>query len=431
MRLVPFCALLCDPRGEKVKRAHPSQERGRNLHRLVSAAVGSCHPKGRRELATGAPALARVDRCPRTRYAQNVGCGPGVTGSRHLIECDRGLCLVGSHRSLGAGHHFVSGASWRVPTTIRVDAIGHPQPEPTLIWSSEPDLLEAHAGPGLLEGFLKLGNAANEAILRYARRWGPLWLCGHVLPMAHEDGCWTVHEIEERDGDPSGAIIWWQEPISGWRTVSRDAGAVVRIARQLHNGQFGRHDDWESMLYLPEVMRQLLYAKFAEEGVDEAEVDAYGVDDVDEREDDFEVLTPRQRRLVERLMMSRLYESVEFQRDVLSEVLNYWLTVATVRPRLHWSGGKPEIQLGGGGLFGALAVQLLFECARTDGLAVCTSCGTPFLPAARRPRRDHNAYCSDCGLKAAQRDAAARYRQTAKYMATYGKWLEKRRGSPT
>jgi len=31
-----------------------------------------------------------------------------------------------------------------------------------------------------------------------------------------------------------------------------------------------------------------------------------------------------------------------------------------------------------------------------------TSCGTPFLPG---PRRDRNIYCSDCGIKAASRDA--------------------------
>jgi len=107
-------------------------------------------------------------------------------------------------------------------------------------------------------------------------------------------------------------------------------------------------------------------------------------------------------------------------------VLNHWLERAGVRPRLDWSQDKPQVQLGGGGLLGALVVQLLFDCSRTDGLAVCTSCGTPFLPALRRPRRDHNPYCSDCGLKAAARDAAARYRQTERYKATYRAWLEKR-----
>jgi len=101
-----------------------------------------------------------------------------------------------------------------------------------------------------------------------------------------------------------------------------------------------------------------------------------------------------------------------------------------VRPRLDWSTPKPAVQLGGYGLIGALAVQLLFDCSRTDGLAVCTSCGTPFLPGPRRPRRDRNIYCSDCGIKAATRDAAARYRQTKKYRETYQKWSEERRSRP-
>jgi hypothetical protein len=344
--------------------------------------------------------------------------------------------------------HFVSGASWGVPTTIRVDAIGHRLPIATLVWTSEPALVEVHAGPGMLEDFLKLENAKDEAILGYARRWGPLWLCAHVLPFAHEDRCWVVHQVEERDGDPSRPLVWWQEELAGWRTVSHEAGAVVRVARQLHNGQFGRRDDWESMTYLPEVMRGMLYEKFAAQGVGLAELlskdvseeddpllnaEAVSRDDDDEEDDELEQLTPRERRIVERLakhlVMNRLYESVEFQRSLLSAVLNYWLTVASVRPRLHWSSVKPVVQLAGQGLFGALAVQLLFESSRTDGLAVCASCGTPFLPPARRPRRDHNTYCSDCGLKAAQRDAAARYRQTEKYKATYGSWLKKRRSS--
>jgi hypothetical protein len=103
--------------------------------------------------------------------------------------------------------------------------------------------------------------------------------------------------------------------------------------------------------------------------------------------------------------------------------LNYWLWMAGVQPRLNWPG-RP-------GVVAAMAVKLRFECSRTDGLAVCTSCGTPFLPQARRPRRDHNPYCSDCGLKAAQRDAAARYRQAQKYRATYDTWLQKRRRPST
>ncbi|MBV9171992.1 MAG: hypothetical protein JOZ81_18110 [Chloroflexi bacterium] len=138
------------------------------------------------------------------------------------------------------------------------------------------------------------------------------------------------------------------------------------------------------------------------------------------------LLTETESRL-HRYGREQLASSLEYQRRTLGQVLNYWLELGAVKPRLGWWEDRPEIQLGGYGLIAALAVQVLFDCARTDGLVVCTSCGTPFLPTLRRPRRDRNAYCSDCGTKAAARDAAARYRRTQKYKATYQEWLKTRR----
>jgi hypothetical protein len=227
--------------------------------------------------------------------------------------------------------------------------------------------------------------------------------------------------------------------------MSREAATVVRIARQLHDGRLARQDDWESLKYLPRVVWILLLAPSGTRLLDpdgfasEEQVvnrlqqllnaERVSPDESDQVDDDIEPSTARRRRIVEEYGIRRLQDSLETQRLVLSAVINYWLRIADVQPRLTWQTGRPEVVLSGRGLFAALAVQLLFECSRTDGLAVCTSCGTPFLPPARRPRRDHNAYCSDCGLKAAQRDAAARYRQTAKYRATYDDWLQKRRGS--
>ncbi len=81
---------------------------------------------------------------------------------------------------------------------------------------------------------------------------------------------------------------------------------------------------------------------------------------------------------------------------------------------MYADGAKLLVRLGGYGLYGALAIQLMFNVCRTDGLAVCTSCGTPYLPS-RKPRRDRNSYCAECGRKAAVRDAAARYRRSDKY----------------
>jgi hypothetical protein len=133
-------------------------------------------------------------------------------------------------------------------------------------------------------------------------------------------------------------------------------------------------------------------------------------------------------RLAEAIGRQQMQALVEFQRQVVAGILNEWLIMAGVRPRLEWGRGNPQVQLGGDGLIGALAVQLFFACAQTGGLALCVSCGTPFLPTGRRRRKDLNAYCSECGLKAALRDAAARYRQTQKYRATNVRWREQRGG---
>jgi len=342
---------------------------------------------------------------------------------------------------------------------------------------------------------LKLHQGTEEAILRYAKRWGPLWLCGHELPFRHSSIAlcgldtldWPVDGID--DEDQSG---WCVEGTNNWRSLSRQTAAMVRIARRLHSRQLARREDWSELTALPQAIYELLYprspggigshgklanlvhkhlAKLRDADVDEAEsdddlesgvVDEQDVEstylesadlgDVDSEEEQIQrrehvdspvgdtapfwdedpYLEPdsdEHHQMFQALFLSGLETSIEFQRQMLEVVLNYWLKGASVQPRLTWSAEKPSVHLDGQGLFGAIAVQLLFECSRTGGLVVCTSCGTPYLPKGRRPRRDHNPYCSACGLKAAQRDAAARYRQTAKYRASYQKWLKERRSS--
>src|SRR5262245_47356558 len=75
--------------------------------------------------------------------------------------------------------HFVTGFEWAIPTNYEIDpdgyALGYEVP-------LRPPFARVHAGPGLLEGFIKLADAPDEAILAYARRWGPLWLCKHGDP---------------------------------------------------------------------------------------------------------------------------------------------------------------------------------------------------------------------------------------------------------
>jgi len=370
--------------------------------------------------------------------------------------------------------HYVAGFEWTIPSRLDVVDFAYPElfpphfhGQPMLVFSGAPPLARVSAGPGLLEDFLKLESAPEGAILAYARRWGPLWLCpDHLLPEPHDPECgpcvcnWELDEdeVQSRDQIADGGIAdepgenayekAYIELLLGWRLLSRQARATIRIARRLHDGRAGDQADWDSVPLTQALMRLLMplstepFMEFGDipysaEMKELLAARAQSRAIVGDSQDLHLARDPAQRviaegylRHLDELGERRMAESLDFQRQVFGEVLNFWLEMAAVRPRMDWSGSKPAVQLGGHGLIGALAVQLLFDCSRTDGLAVCTSCGTPFLPGPRRPRRDRNVYCSDCGLKAATRDASARYRQTKKYRETYQKWFEEKRSRP-
>ena len=60
-------------------------------------------------------------------------------------------------------------------------------------------------------------------------------------------------------------------------------------------------------------------------------------------------------------------------------------------------------------LYGALIVQM-FSAVAGSGFAVCSSCGSAFIPS-RRPTQDRRRYCATCGRRAALRDAKAAQRE--------------------
>ncbi len=96
---------------------------------------------------------------------------------------------------------------------------------------------------------------------------------------------------------------------------------------------------------------------------------------------------------------------------LLKDAVNDWLTFANARLVFDWNSEQaPAIYLGHG-LFGNLAVQLMSAVSRTEGLALCSACGTPYLPP-RQPRAGERHYCQECRkMGAPQRDASRQYRQ--------------------
>jgi len=329
---------------------------------------------------------------------------PGFAGSE----------LVGNDASLDS---YVNGLVWRLPRELQVD-------DTFLRWDRRPeqDVLVRPSGK-ILEDFVKLADAPPEHILAYGEQWGPLWLCEHGVH-------WRLHGPECYPRTDPDAGKWWcwdREYLDHWRKLAAEARAVLKIAQALNSGELRDIDDWKAIPGQSERIQRLFTpldeVQWISEGTEkahEAQVQAGA---------DLELLEQLDGRLAQQERASEDYLSpdeacrwerepgaatVDIHRRLLALVLEGWLARTGVEPAMFADRDKLSVRLGGDGLYGALAIQLLFNVCRTDGLAVCTSCGAPYVPG-RKPRRDRNPYCPDCGRKAAVRDAAARYRRSAKY----------------
>lgn len=109
-------------------------------------------------------------------------------------------------------------------------------------------------------------------------------------------------------------------------------------------------------------------------------------------------------------------ESVEWQQKLLTVITEYIFTeIAHVGVRIGWdqSVNGLALRLGGGGLFSALMMELVFAMTGTAGFVNCADCGTPFAPR-RQPTPGVRYYCVACGRREANRQAQARFRANHK-----------------
>lgn len=255
---------------------------------------------------------------------------------------------------------------------------------PSLVWLEDEKIVWSYGplGPklrkprrGLMEGFIQLSEAetSDEKIAEFASQWGVLGICEHGLPATHNPPpipapqgaihAWCTHLGRYSEESYLGECDGW-EPIAAWRHFASQFRALLNLAGELHRGEPGKAEDWQL---------------------------AYG-----------------SRKTV------RGTGSVGQGQTVVSLFVERLLVMTGVRPHFSWRTGKPAMKLGAGGLFGALAVQLALAISRTDGIAWCASCGSPFHPT-RMPRDGHRSYCQrkkckKAALRDAKRDQRARER---------------------
>ena len=211
--------------------------------------------------------------------------------------------------------------------------------------------------PGLLDEFVGLYEASDEAIWRFAQRFGVL----SVAPF-REHGTYT-------------------EPIAEWRYRISQARAVLAIAAALHQGHFGWPEDWRA--------------------ADSATLEAWT-------------------NLFKRQGSLNRSKRLSAERMALRDLVNHWIVVYDVRPSFTWningigfSNLHPTVDDAFVTLSGALALQLALACSRADSIAICASCRRPYARRWHSPSGRRN-FCSRCGLKAAWRESKRAIRAHAK-----------------
>lgn len=226
---------------------------------------------------------------------------------------------------------------------------------------------------GVLDGLLEAtgGDVVDgDAVATFARRWGVIEVCPHGLPATHRPArssstgpqCSIVPVRQDR----RRLVDWWQEPLSSWGDLGKRARAMLTVAATVHDQKPAPLETWREAAW------------------------------------DLPMYSGSQSRFI-----------AASERPAMAAAVNGWLTIGGVGVEYVWEGDRPTLTLRPRSLVGAIGLQLAFSAARTDGLRLCFNCGRPYTPE-RTPAPNRRNYCKDCGLKAAQRQAARDYRERKK-----------------
>ncbi len=248
------------------------------------------------------------------------------------------------------------------------------------------------AEPPMLERYARLADSeakAEQAVVRYASRWGMLDLCGHQLPQEHGSTPLPIAFATTGGGVFTYASsvecrsLFGKEPVATWAYWSRQAAALLAVLSRLRGSEPARSEDWSVLSEdAPWVAQEPM---------------TQGLLNVREHA---------------RLWTAELVEGrvpLQTQRDVASGAIETWLRLAGVSLELRWPKGVPEIGFRGGGLLGALGLQILLAAVDSSGWLLCPGCGRLHAPRTTRYRR--RSYCATCrAAKVPQQRASQRSR---------------------
>jgi hypothetical protein len=232
-----------------------------------------------------------------------------------------------------------------------------------LQWERGAEWRKTKSHPDLLLAFIRLADASDDDVAAFSRDHGLLFLCRqHGLPLSHSRVLIAVGAEMSQCDVPGGRRPYVRtDDVRRW---ARQFRAVMNVAARLHNGKPAAELDWAVL---------------------DVEPPSTGIDHRWRTVD----LSPEER--------------VRQGREILAQLIDAWLDFGAVRFTFEW-GDRPNFGITVAGVFGALAAQLMFAVARSNGLAVCMGCGLPYAPT-QKPKAGKRNYCPGCRSTARFRDA--------------------------
>jgi hypothetical protein len=279
-----------------------------------------------------------------------------------MTEIEAGLALAGFDKD----RPMKVGAIW-APPVARVEG-------EFLIYRLG-DRAKRNASQGLLRGLLD-AKSSPEAIIRFCKRWGVLGLCEHGIPASH-GSCVSrrAFHTEMVSGVSGIKASYGRESIASVRRFAGALESLLRIGAEMSQGRRGAASEWAN-----------------------AEETICGPD--------FPMWDPSPSTV----------NDLDISRNFLQMLVRRLIEICRIVPRFFWNRDTKSWQIdldsqgSGNNLPALLTIELIVTIADKDGFAICSSCHRAYIPA-RRPDPTRRNYCPQCGLAAAQRDAAREYRR--------------------
>lgn len=223
----------------------------------------------------------------------------------------------------------------------------------------------------------------------FAQKWGNLDLCKeHHMPASHNYNCEPSIPHKKVVLRPAGVSNVtkrneiYSESLSGWREYAIFAKSLLNIAANLQEGKLGEDKDWNNL-------------------------HSYG-----------HLGWSHTKKRKEESYQERLFQ---FEQKLIADGVNHWLALGNLRPEIKWNDTEIIINFKSasayGSLFAYLALQLMLIIGKQDGLAICSTCGTPYVPK-RKPDNKKRRFCLQCRKSGKpQTLASADYRNRKKEKA--------------